>query len=77
MNPYGHGPLVYDFSINVTVPSGDSYALLGVVRRTIVSLDTVMSRWEVLKYVLLSLLISTALTGALVLIVIGAMHAGW
>jgi hypothetical protein len=20
VNPYGHGPLVYDFSINVTVP---------------------------------------------------------
>jgi hypothetical protein len=43
----------------------------------LVSLHTGMSRWEILKSTLLALLISTALAGALVLTVIGAMYAGW
>ena len=39
--------------------------------------NTGMSPWETLKFVLLSLLLSAALTGALVLIFVGAMYAGW
>jgi hypothetical protein len=36
-----------------------------------------MSRWEVVKLLLLSLLLSTALTGATAFLIIGAMYAGW
>ena len=54
-----------------------SWLLFWALCRTIVSLDTGMSRWEVFKFALMGLLISTALTGALVLIFVGAMYAGW
>ena len=57
--------------------SRDSHSLLCVVRRTIFPHLMGMSRWEVAKLLLLSLLLSTALTGAMAFLIMGAMYAGW
>ena len=65
------------FSGTSVLPCGTAMLFWALCTAQSSSSTTGMSRWEVLKLGLLALLLSAALTGALVLIFVGAMYAGW